>query len=180
MSKPMMIWKGGRPRKAGPREASGRPARDVPVPPPCTEQDGLARSAADYRVREVTERGQVIGRTVAVVGVLDKLPVGNGPRQIDGDEMNALSEYERRHAACMVSVKCHLDRTPGSGDGLAGVVDNLRRAIDARNKLRFALLPTLWAHVEAVFEEKEQPDIARMKNAAGLLLRAMDGRKNAA
>lgn len=180
MSASLTIWKGGRPRKAGPREASGRPARGVPVSPPCAEQDGLALSAADYRVREVTERGQVVGRTVARIGPLDRLPMGNGPRQIDGDEWRALAEYERRHAACSVSVKCHLDRTPGSGDGLAGVVDNLRRAIDARNKLRLALAPALWAHVEAVFEEREAADIARMKEAAARLLWSMEWRKNTA
>lgn len=175
MTKP--IWKGGRPKKIGPREKSGRPSRNAVVPPPAMEQDGLALSAADYAPREVTERGQVIGRTVARITPLDRLRIGTAGDELDGDEWKALAEYERRHAACEVSVKCHLNRTPGSGAGLDGVVDKLRVAIAARNRLRFALPPMVWAHVEAVFEGKAEPVMARMKTAAGKLLVALDNER---
>jgi hypothetical protein len=180
MTKPMLIWKGGRPRKAGPREPSGRPARNLAVLPPAMEQDGLAVSRLDYREREVTERGQVVGRTVQRVGPLDRLPVGAGRDELDGDEWNALAEYERRHVACIVSVKSPLDRTPPGGGGIDGVMDWLRKAIDARQRLRRCMAPGLWAHLDAVIAGEARPDLARLREAARCLLVALDRERRAA
>lgn len=173
MNKPLTIWKGGRPRKTGPREPSGRPARGAPVLPPAMQADGLALAATDYRPHEVTERGQVIGRTVARRDWRDMLPIGNGRHQIDGDELRALAEYAARHAKCEVKVKCHLDRTPGSGDGLAGIVDQLRVSIRQRNVLRMAMPGVMWQHCEAVFDDQAMPNVARLKEAAVLVMAAL-------
>lgn len=180
MPKPQTIWKGGRPRKAGPREPNGRLARDAAVLPPCMEQDGLALGRGDYQPREVTERGQVIGRTFARVNPLDRLPIGRGASELDGDEWKALAEYQARHQACIVSVKSPLNNTPGSGAGLDGVVDWLRLAIARRNVLRFALRPALWGHCEAVFDGKARPDVRTLKQAARDLIAALDGERRRA
>jgi hypothetical protein len=180
MTKPILIWKGGRPRKAGPREPSGRPARNVAVLPPGMEEQGLAVSPWHYRQREVTERGQVVGRTVQRIGPLDRVPVGNGRNELDGDEWKALAEYERRHNACTVSVKSPLDRTPPGGSGLDGVMDWLRKAIDARQRLRRFMPPALWAHVDAVIEEREAFDLVKLREAARCLLVALEREKRAA
>ncbi len=163
----------GRPRKAGPREPSGRLARNNADLPPCMEQDGLAMSAADYVPRDVTERGQVIGRAMQKRGPLDRVPIGNGRNQIDGDEWKALAEYELRHQACVVSVKNPLDRTPTNGGGLEGVMTWLLPAIHRRDVLRRAMPPAIWSHLEAVLEEREAPDVAMLRQAARCLLVAL-------
>lgn len=180
MPKPQTIWKGGRPRKAGPREPNGRLARDAVVLPPCMEQDGLALGRGDYQPREVTERGQVIGRTFARVTLLGSL-LASG--QIDGDEYSALGEYEKRLLACRVNVQCNLGRAGaggGCGDGLLGVVDGLLPASEALAKLRAAALskyPHLWQHLEQVFLNKADPSVAKLKEAAALLIGALERRR---
>lgn len=180
MPRPQVIYRGGRPRKAGPRESSGRLARNAPVLPPGMLEDGLALGPSDYREREVTERGQVIGRTMALVSPLDRLPIGNGRDDLDGDEWKALAEYQARHQACVVSVKSPLNNTPGSGAGLDGVVDWLRFAHARRDVLRAALSQPLWSHCEAVFDGAANPDVVKLKQAARCLIAALDGERRRA
>lgn len=175
MNKPLVIWKGGRPRKAGPREPSGRPARNVAVLPPCAETDGLALSKADYKPCEVTERGQVIGKTMRALTVIDRLE-----GKLDGDEWKALAEYERRHSACMVKVKSPLDRTPPGGGGTEGVMDWLMKAIKSRDALRKALLPLQWGYLERVIDGKAEPHIGQMRDIARALLLVLDRERRAA
>jgi hypothetical protein len=178
--RPQVIYRGGRPRKAGAREPSGRLARGVAVLPPCTEQDGLALSAADYMPREITERGQVVGKTVQRVDPLDRVPVGMSGHCLDADEWQALREYQRRHEACTVSVKSPLDRTPPGGNGLEGVMDWLCKAIDARQRLRRGVNVPARLHLEAVIEGRAAYDLPLLRMAAKGLRAALVGEQKRA
>lgn len=169
----------GRPRKTGDREPNGRLRRDAPVRPPAFEQRGLAVCASDYVEREVTEDGQVVGRTVQRKSVLDEMPRS----ALDGDQLMALRTYEaRREAVAYPAGRCTLDRSPKGGGGIEAFHDALRKASEAYQAICAALPPSLLAHVNEVLLRRRdwtEADFVKLRMAGDCLVNAL-GRRLAA
>jgi hypothetical protein len=169
----------GRPRKEGKREPNGRLQRGRVVLPPAFDTPGLAISADDYVERDVTERGQIVARTVQRRSVLDTLPAG----WLDGDQVMALRTYEaRRDAVAYPAGRCTLDRTPTGGGGIEAFHDALRDAAAAYGALRACLPPALSGLLDDVLAKRREwtlRDRDGLRAAADCLVVVLDRRRAA-
>lgn len=168
--------KRGRPKKDGPREPNGRLKRNQALLPPAFDQPGLAVSIADFVPREVTEGGQIVGRTVQRKTWLDTLPHG----ALNGDQVMALLTYaERRAAVSHPAGRCTLDRTPTGGGGIEAFHDALRAASEAYGALRVCLPPNLSGLLDELCAGRRDwraTDIPKLRQAADCLIVALDRR----
>lgn len=170
----------GRPRKSGQREPNGRLLRPgaASVLPPAFTEPGLAVCADDYVPRDVTERGQVIGRTVQRKSVLD-----DWAGAFDGDQMRALLTYEaRRDAVAAPGARCTLDRTPTAGGGVEAFHDALKRAAEAFREVNAALPTHLAGLLADLFSRRRDvraADLPAMRAAADCLIVVLDRRRAA-
>lgn len=168
--------KRGRPKKDGPREPNGRLKRNQALLPPAFDQPGLAVSIADFVPREVTEGGQIVGRTVQRKTWLDTLPRG----ALNGDQVMALFTFvERRDALIQSPGRCTLDRTPTGGGGIEAYHDALRAHSEAYKQLCACLpysLIGLLGELCAGRRDWRATDIPKLRQAADCLIVALDRR----
>lgn len=171
----------GRPRKAGPREPNGRLERVKPDLPPVIAESGLARSTGDFLAVEVVDSGQVVGRTLRARSPLDGLPIGEGRRQVPGEAMRALLEYEAAWSAVAYPTRCTLNREPSGGGGVEAFMDSLAKASARLRWLSSCLPPSLIGVLHGVL--KRQVDaieyLAELRQAGELLVVALTAKKAA-